>query len=144
MNINRIRTLMAGVVLSCLMMPMTGFSHEAVDPLHAIPVETVDSRLAYPTEIHVQVTDQGVEVKGTLKRKVGHKRQSLRGHVDVELLDTIGRIIESKKQSLRSRGGSAKHDHSRDFSVVLPLPEAKEFSVRVRHSIGGDDHEQTE
>ena len=124
-------------------MPLTGFAHEAVDPLHAIPVETVDSHLVNPTGIHVQVTDQGVEVKGTLKRK-GHKNQSLRGHVDVELLDTNGRIMKSKKQAVRSRGGSAKHDHSQDFSVVLPLPRTKEFSVRVRHSTGGDNHEQHE
>ena len=143
MNINRIRTLMAGVVLSCLMMPMTVSAHETVDTLHSTPVETVDSRLAYPTEIHVQVTDQGVGVKGKLKRK-GHKNRSLRGHVDVELLDTVGRVLESKTQSVRVRAGSSKHDHDRDFSIVLPLPEAEEYSVRVRHSIGGDDHEQAE
>ena len=143
MNLNRIRTFMAGVVLSCLMMPMTVSAHESVDTLHAIPVETVASRLANPTEIHVQVTEQGVEVKGKLKRK-GHKNKSLRGHVDVELLNNIGEVIESKKQLIRSRAGSAKHDHSRDFSVVLPLPETEEFSVRVRHVIGGDDHKRTE
>jgi len=143
MKTNRIRTLMTTVVFSCLIMPLTGFAHEAIDPLHAIPVETVDSRLANPTGIHVQVTGQGVEVKGTLKRK-GHKNQSLRGHVDVELLDTNGRIMESNKQAVRSRAGSAKHDHRQDFSVVLLLPRTNEFSVRVRHSIGGDDHEQAE
>jgi len=143
MNSNHIRNLMTAVVFSGLVLPFTGFAHESVDTLHAIPVETLDSRLASPTEIHVQVTDQGVEVKGKLKRK-GHKNQSLHGHVDVELLDAIGRIVESKRQSVRRRSGSAKHDHSRDFSVVLPLPEAKEFSIRVRHSTGGDKHEQVE
>ena len=99
--------------------------------------------MAYPAKGHVQVTEQGVEVKGKLKRK-GHKNKSLRGHVDVELLDSVGGVMESKKQFVRSRGGSAKHDHSRDFYVVLPLPETKEFSVRVRHSTGGDKYEQTE
>ncbi len=143
MYTNRYRALITAVIFSALVTPLTGFAHEAVDTLHAIPVETVSSRLASPTEIHVQVTDQGVEVKGKLKRK-GHKNQSLRGHVDVELLDTIGRIIERKKQVLRSGGGSAKYDHSRYFSVVLPLPKTKEFSVRVRHSTGGDKHEQME
>ena len=143
MNTHRIHSLVVGIVFSCIVMPMTVSAHESVDTLHSIPIETVGSRLAYPTETHVQVTDQGVEVKGKLKRK-GHKNQSLRGHVDVELLDTIGNIVESKKQVVRSRGASAKHDHSRGFSVVLPLPETKEFSVRVRHRIGGDDHEQTE
>lgn len=30
MNTNRIRTLMTGAVLSCLMMPLSGFAHEPV------------------------------------------------------------------------------------------------------------------
>lgn len=128
MKTNRIRTLMAAVVFSCLVTPLTGFAHEAVDPLHSIPIETVDSRLAYPTEIHVAVTDQGVEVEGKIKRK-GHKSMSLRGHVDVELLDSIGRVLESGTVRLSPRSGTTKHDHDRDFSVVLPLPEGQEYTA---------------
>ena len=143
MNINCIRNLMLAIVFSCIVTPMTVSAHEAVDPLHSTPVETVGSRLAYPTQIHVQVVDEGVEVKGKLKRK-GHKSLSLRGHVDVELLDSIGRVLASEKLSISPRSGPAKHDHDRDFSLILPLPQEKEYSVRVRHSIGGHDHEQVE
>ncbi|NOZ55149.1 MAG: hypothetical protein GXP08_18765 [Gammaproteobacteria bacterium] len=64
MKTNCIRTFMAAVIFSSLVLPSIGFAHEPVGPMHAIPVETVDSRLAYPTDIHVQVIDQGVEVKG--------------------------------------------------------------------------------
>jgi len=140
MKTNRIRTLMTAAVFSCLVTPFTGFAHEPVDSMHAIPVETVDSSMARPSGVHVQVTDQGVEVKGKIKRK-GHRNMTLRGHVDVELLDSIGRVLASETQALRTRSGSAKHDHDRDFSVVLPLPDVKEYSVRVSHSLGGDNHE---
>ena len=137
------RNLMMAVTFSCLVTPLTGFAHEPADPMHGIPIEMVDSRLAKPTEIHVQVTDQGVEVKGKLKRK-GHKNLSLRGHVDVELLDTVGRVLKSEKLSILHRSGQAKRDYGRDFSIVLPLPEEEEYSVRVRHNVGMDDHDQAE
>ena len=139
MKTNRIRNLMTAVIFSGFVTPLTGFAHEPVDPLHSIPIEMVDSRMAKPTGIHVQLMDQGVEVKGKLKRK-GHKNISLRGHVDVELLNTAGQVIESEKLSISHRSGTAKHDHDRDFSIVLPLPEEKEYSVRVRHSTDNSDH----
>ncbi len=43
--------------------PLTGMAHEAVDPLHATPVEIMKSRLATPKEIHVQEGAKGVEVR---------------------------------------------------------------------------------
>lgn len=140
MNFYRIRIVTVALTLGVYLVLPVAHAHEPVDPAHAIAFETVDSRLAYPTEIHVQETEQGVEVKGKLKRK-GHKNRMLRGHVDVELVDTDGQVLESKKVSFSPRSGSAKHDHTRDFSVVLPLPDVKEYSVRVSHSIGGDKHE---
>ena len=142
MSTNHIRNLMAGVVLSCLMTPLTGLAHEPVNPLHTIPIETVDSRLASPTNIHVQVTDQGVEVKGKLKRK-GHKNQMIRGHVDVELVGENGQVLESETLSIIPLSGPSKHDHDRDFTLVLPQPVVKDYSVRVRHNIGMDDHAKT-
>lgn len=142
MNISNIPTIMVGVLLSCLITPMTISAHESVDFSHPTSVETVDSRLAYPAEIHVQVTDQGVEIKGILKRKAGHKTKRLRGHVDVELFDNNGKLMESKKLLVRRKMGSVRHDKRRKFFAVLPLPKTKEFSVRVRHSAKIDKHEQ--
>ncbi|NOZ55148.1 MAG: hypothetical protein GXP08_18760 [Gammaproteobacteria bacterium] len=59
--------------------------------------------------------------------------------MDVELLDSLGRVLESGTKRLLAWSGTAKHDHKRDFSIALLLPEVKEFSVRVQHSIGGAD-----
>ena len=139
MNTKHIRKFVFGAVFSLLVTPLTGLAHESNDPLHPIPVETVDSRLAYPTNVHVQVTDAGLEIKGKLKRK-GHNNKTLRGHVDVEVIDSVGKVLESKKASISSRKGSSKHDHDRDFSVVLETPESEEYSVRVSHAMGGHDH----
>ena len=139
MNAKHIRKFVLGAVFSLLVTPMTGVAHESNDPLHPIPVETVDSRLAYPTNIHVQVTDDGLEIKGKLKRK-GHNNKTLRGHVDVEVIDSAGNVLESKKVSISSRKGSSKHDHYRDFSIVLAAPESEKYSVRVSHAMGGHDH----
>lgn len=127
------------ILVGCLLSPWGVNAHEPVDPMHAVPVVPVDSRMARPTGIHVQVTDQGVEVNGKIKRK-GHNNMSLRGHVDVELIASNGQVLESKKVSMSMRSGSSKHDHDRDFSTMLALPEAQEYSVRVTHSVGGHEH----
>ena len=139
MKLFRKNTFPKVILIGCLLAPWGVNAHEPVDPMHAIPVETLDSRLAIPTNIHVQITDQSVEVNGKIKRK-GHKNMSLRGHVDVELVDSNGQVLESKKVSVSPRTGSSKHDHDRAFSAVLALPEAQEYSLRVTHSVGGHKH----
>ena len=50
-----------------------------------------------------------------------------------------GRAFGEKLSILR-RLGTAKRDYGRNFSIVLPLPEEKEYSVRVRHSMDTSDH----
>ena len=109
-------------------MPTTGFAHESADPLHPISVETIGTSLAYPTQVHVQQTDQGLEIKGKLKRK-RHNNQSLRGHMDVDLIGTAGKVLESVKVLISPRRGSLKHDH-----------ESEKFSVRISHILGGHNH----
>ena len=124
------------ILVGCLLAPWGVSAHEPVDHTHATPIEVAGTRLAYPTKVHVQETDAGLEVKGKLKRK-GHNNKALRGHVDVELIGSEGQVLESRKISISARTGSSKHDHDRDFSVVLSLPETQEYSVRVTHSMGG-------
>ena len=138
MNTKHIRKFVFGAVFSLIVMPMTGLAHEPTDPLHPVAVETIGTRF-YPTQVHVQQTDEGIEIKGKLKRK-GHNNRTLRGHVEVEVIDTEGKVLESKKVSISPRKGASKHDHYRKFSIVLALPESDGFSVRVSHSMGGHDH----
>jgi hypothetical protein len=51
------------ILVGCLLAPWGVNAHEPVDPSHAIPVETVETRLAYPTQVHVQETDEGLKSK---------------------------------------------------------------------------------
>lgn len=141
MSAHRITALVSGVAFVFLgTAALTIIAKEPLDISASIPVETVGSRLAYPTNIHVRVTVQGVEVKGKLKRK-RYTRRGIVGHVDVELLDPTGRILESELQSIPYRPGSAKYDRKRYFSAVLPTPETNQYSVRVKHHIGMAAHE---
>lgn len=116
-------------------------AHEAVDPLHVTPIETVDSRIAIPVNIHVQETDKGVEIKGILKRRVGHKTQDLYGHIDVELLGADDQILERATLPIKGLPGSARLDHKREFSTILPVPSSPGYTVRVSHSIETHDHQ---
>lgn len=119
--------------------PLASVAHEAVDPLHPTPIETVESRMASPKEIHVQEGEKGVEVKGVLQRR-GHNSVKLRGHVDVELVDANGQVMNRAVAGLSPRSGSSEHDHSRNFSVLLPKP-SEAYTVRVVHSLDEADHQ---
>jgi hypothetical protein len=127
------------LLVSSLCAPLASVAHEAVDPLHATPIETVESRLASPKEVHVQEGEKGVEVKGVLQRR-GHSSIKLRGHVDVELLDANGQVMNRAAADLSFRSGSSEHDHSRRFSVLLPKP-SEAYTVRVVHSLDEADHQ---
>ncbi len=60
------------------------------------PIEIEDSRLAVSEDIHVDDTEEGVKVTSMLKCK-RHKARLLRGCLNVELLDLIGRILEGDR-----------------------------------------------
>lgn len=122
MNMLRNKILAKAVLVGCLLAPWGVNAHNSVDPMHATPVETVESSMARPFGIHVKITNQGVEVKGKIKRK-GHKNISIRGHIDVELVGANGQVLQSKKVSISPRTGSVKHGHDRSFSVVLFVTE---------------------
>ncbi len=120
-------------------------AHEAIDPLHSTPVETVGSRLAEPSRIHVAELPQGLEVKGVLERRANHKRKSLRGHLDIEVLDAGGKRFDLATLPLRPLpAGPARHDHERNFSVLLRRPSVGTFRVRVRHVSKGMEHNDRE
>ncbi len=130
-----------GMLLAIALMASPLQAHEAVDPLHSTPVEIVSSRLAEPVNIHVAETAQGIEVKGILQRRPNRKKKSLRGHLDIEIMDDHGQLVERSVLPVRMLPvGPARHDHRRDFFVVLTRPETKQFSLRVRHDVGKADH----
>ena len=110
-------------------------AHEAFDPLHATPVEIIKSRLAYPGNVHVEVTDKKVIIKGILNRRSNIHRKSLRGHIDIELLDNNNQRINISTVEIKGKPiGFSRFDTKRKFTVTFPLPSEKDFSVRVKHS----------
>lgn len=141
MNKALFRTTLLGLFLFCTGGSFVSQAHEAADPLHATPIETLDSRIATPANIHVQETDKGVEVRGILKRRAGHKTQSLHGHVDVELLDREGQTLERATLPIKGLPGPARFDREREFSTILPVPSSPGYTVRVSHSIGADERQ---
>jgi len=123
------------IILGLLTTPLTTFAYDSEHNNHGIKVETSDTRLAYPTNIHTFISEKGVEIQGALKRK-GHKNNRLRGTIVIALVSADGMVIEQKTIKVRNKSGSAKHDHSRTFSTTMMLPKTKDFSVRVRHILG--------
>lgn len=135
---NNLRALV--VVLGILFTPLAAFAFDSDHHDHGIEVETVDSNEAYPTKIHAQITDNGVEIDGTLKRK-GHKNRRLHGTIMVALVSKKGTVLETKALKIKNKSGSAKHDHYRKFSTTMMIPKTKGFSIRIRHAPGKSESE---
>ncbi|ALP52814.1 hypothetical protein Tel_06405 [Candidatus Tenderia electrophaga] len=100
-------------------MPITGMGQAPV-PVTGVTIEIEGSLLAVPEDIQLRRTDQVIEVTGKLNRR-RHNNQGLRGHVDVELVVEAGRMMKSESVAIPRSLVSAKHDHFREFSVMLPL-----------------------
>ncbi len=133
MNNRRFRIVTCIPSLILAMAPAVS-AHEAVDPLHSTPVEVMGSRLATPIRIHVAKLPDRLEVKGVLERRASIRRKSLKGHVDIEILDGRGERVDFASLSIRPlSAGPARIDHERRFKAILSRPPIDVFSVRVRH-----------
>jgi len=103
-------------------------------------IETIASQYAYPSHIQIESVEKGLMVKGQIIRQSLFKTMHIRGHVDVEVLDTQNQLISGTAIPLKHSIVHAKHDRRRAFSVVIPGDVPKEYRIRVRHNIGTQDH----
>lgn len=104
-------------------------------------IESVGSPYAYPSQIRVIPVENGLKVMGQVIRRTLHKNMSIRGHVDVEVLDTGNQVVKRKTVSLGPPTIHAKHDRSRSFSVTILETVSKAYLIRVRHNVGTADHQ---
>lgn len=109
------------------------------DLQETVKVEITDTRLANPDRIQVNKLKNALQVMGVVKRK-RHNNQRIRGHVDIELLSASGKVIESKLIELKTKAGSAKHDHMRRFSAMFTLPDSSDYQVAVKHHLYRKGH----
>lgn len=109
------------------------------DLQETVKLETTDTRLAHPDRIQVNKLKNALQVTGVIKRK-RHNNQQIRGHVDIELLSSNGKVIESKLIELKNKVGSAKHDHMRKFSATFSMPDSSDYHVAVKHHLYRNGH----
>jgi len=103
-------------------------------------IETIASQYAYPTGIRIKPVENGLQITGRVTHHV-HQAIRIRGHLEIELLDTQGQIIKQITVPLQHQTGRANRGHIRSFSVILPGTVSKEYRIRVRHHIGAGEHE---
>lgn len=138
-NIFRISVISLFIICFCIQYQV--LAHEKTDVLHDTLIEEIDSRLASPSQIHVEETDEGVHVSGVLKRRGSyHRKKSLRGHIHVQLINEKNQVIDESIVAVKRKPAAIKHDHYRKFSVILPMPSTKDYTVRVRHEVKTDNH----
>lgn len=116
------------------------FGHELSDVLHATPIETIDSRFARVENVHVEETSKGLVVQGGIRRS-SHRQLKLRGHIDIEVLDSRGNLIEiAQNVGIWPTFRSAKHDVYRRFYSEIVVNPGSDYSVRISHDSGGGEH----
>ena len=98
-------------------------------------LETIASQDAYPSGIQVKPVEKGLLVTGAVIHNL-HQAIRIRGHVEIELLDTQDKIIKKIIVPLKHQWGLAKRQHSTSFSVIIPGTVPKEYRIRIRHHIG--------
>jgi len=103
-----------------------------------LTVTTINSPRAHTEDIAYSTTNDGFEVRGTVKSRFHNGR--IRGHVDVALVDASGKSLKSVSSKLRRVNYSNKHQHRVTFKVLfdeLPIGAA---TLQVKHHVGSDGH----
>jgi len=108
--------------------------------INGYQVETVASSSAYLAGIQLIPVQNGLQIMGGVTHNV-HQARRIRGHVDVELVDTSGKILKRFTVPLPHQSGRAKRGHNVPFSVLVPDEVPNEYRIRIRHNIGTGDHQ---
>lgn len=108
--------------------------------INGYQVETIASSSAYPTGIQVIPVQNGLQILGGVAHH-SHQARRIRGHVDVELVDTSGQIVKRFTIPLEHQFDRAKRIHSAPFSVLITDEVPNEYRIRIRHNIGTGDHQ---
>ena len=110
----------------------------AAQPDYRIEVEK-GARLV-PDNVRSYSVDDGLRIEGVVKKwRPSDHLGRIRGHVDIEFLDTVNNLVGRTTTKLKGRSPSSRHAHRADFGVTLAeLPEGT-ATLRIRHHFGGHD-----
>jgi hypothetical protein len=107
---------------------------------HGYQIETIGSPSADISRIHVEPVEDGLQITGQITRRTLYKTKKIRGHLDVEIVDTLNQVVKRIAVPIRPSTVHAKHDRSRTFSMVISEPIPKEYRIRIRHNLASGEH----
>ena len=109
-------------------MLLAGCATGSVAKQAQISIERVDSSSVNITHAYLIKTEEGLSLRGELKRKL-HSHGPVPGHVHVEVVSRNGEIIKAVDLDLSRKASS---DHIAKFQTTLPN-EAAGNIVRIFH-----------
>ncbi len=104
----------------------------------ALTITTEGNTRAYLTDIVYNTTEDGLEVRGVIKRRFHNGR--IRGHVDVAFVDASGKTLKSGSSKPKRINHSNKHQHRAAFKVLFNELPAGATTLQVVHHIGTEGH----
>lgn len=103
-----------------------------------LQIITQGSGIAYPRFVRLEKTEHGLRIKGQLEKRTQSRRRYL-GHVDLEFVDREGKILLTRTVGF-SPSRWRKHQRARWFSVLIDDLPTETKVVRVKHHLGGTQH----
>jgi hypothetical protein len=103
-----------------------------------LAITTEGNSRAYLADIVYNTTEDGLEVKGVIKRRFHNGR--IRGHVDVAFVDASGKILKSGSSKPKRINYSNKHQHRATFKILFNELPVGATTLQVVHHIGTEGH----
>jgi hypothetical protein len=91
-------------------------------------------RLA-PSHVSYNRTSKGLEIDGRIEKRPHHYGRIL-GHVEIELLDTDGKVVGRASGALQHFSPTRRNPDWASFSLVIDQVPTEASAIRVQHIVG--------
>ena len=133
--------LFISLAISVLLTAYTPAPVQADAAIHlSLPLPLVEKTTrADPRNIRLEQIGDQLRITGQVRRR-GHKALRIQGHVDLDLLDSDGNLLERRSAPLRHRGRSVKHQYVAYFSTSFSKIPEKTHAIRIKPHSGKKGH----
>ena len=122
-------------VLIAASMLMTGIINIATASSQPMQIMLEQSGRLVPSHVIYRRTIKGLEIDGRIEKRPHHYGRIL-GHVEIDLLDTDGKVVGRASGALQHFSPTRRNPDWASFSLVIDQVPIEASAIRVRHSVG--------
>ena len=122
-------------VLIAASMLMTGIINIATASSQPMQIMLEQSGRLVPSHVSYSRTIKGLEIDGRIEKRPHHYGRIL-GHVEIELLDTDGKVVGRAAGALQHFSPTRRNPDWASFSLVIDQVPTEASAIRVQHIVG--------